>query len=127
MSVVSVGERKPGGDEETRKKVWWKVPFELLKYCVFRISPVWSFSVAAAVMGFVILGRRLYKMKRKTRGLPLKVTVDDKREAQIEHTHNTLSSKVINIESVPMLQMHADIRPSARSGLGHAPLPMLCA
>ncbi|MCD9641381.1 hypothetical protein HAX54_027547 [Datura stramonium] len=64
--------------EQKRSVVWWKVPLELLKYCVFRVRPMWAFSVAAAVMGFVILGRRLYKMKKKTKGLELKVTVDDK-------------------------------------------------
>lgn len=63
---------------EKRTVVWWKVPFELLRYCVFRVNPVWTFSVAAAVMGFVILGRRLYKMKRKSQSLQLKVTMDDK-------------------------------------------------
>lgn len=30
------------------------------------------------MMGFVILGHRLYKMKKKTKGLELKVAVDDK-------------------------------------------------
>ncbi|KAB5529828.1 hypothetical protein DKX38_019909 [Salix brachista] len=78
LSFVAVGETKPGDEVEKRKLVWWKVPFEMLRYCVFRFSPVWSVSVAAAVMGFVILGRRLYKMKRKTKSLQLKVTVDDK-------------------------------------------------
>ncbi|KAJ6433716.1 hypothetical protein OIU84_017420, partial [Salix udensis] len=78
LSFVSVGETKPGDEVEKRKLVWWKVPFEMLRYCVFRFSPVWSVSVAAAVMGFLILGRRLYKMKRKTKSLQLKVTVDDK-------------------------------------------------
>jgi hypothetical protein len=29
-------------------------------------------------MGLVILGRRLYKMKRKSQNLQLKVTIDDK-------------------------------------------------
>lgn len=69
---------KKTGELEKRSLVWWKMPMEVLKYCVFRMSPVWSVSVAAAVMGFVILGRRLYKMKKKTRGLAIKVTVDDK-------------------------------------------------
>ncbi|XP_050216773.1 uncharacterized protein LOC126667754 isoform X2 [Mercurialis annua] len=78
LSVVAVEEKKGEADEGRRKMVWWKVPFELLRYCVFRMSPVWTFSMAAAVMGFVILGRRLYKMKRKARSLPLKITVDDK-------------------------------------------------
>ena len=69
---------KSGGEGERKSVVWWKVPFELLKYCVFRVGPVWSFSAAAMIMGFVILGRRLYKMKRKSQGLQLKVAVDDK-------------------------------------------------
>lgn len=63
---------------EKRRISWWKVPFEVLKYCVYRVSPVWSFSVAAAFVGFIILGRRLYKMRRKSPGLKLKITVDDK-------------------------------------------------
>ncbi|XP_019152060.1 PREDICTED: uncharacterized protein LOC109148783 isoform X2 [Ipomoea nil] len=75
----NVDESEPRKAEEVKRSVvWWKVPFELLKYCVFRASPVWTFSVAAAVMGFVILGRRLFNMKKKTRNLELKVTMDDK-------------------------------------------------
>lgn len=78
----TINEMKPSlksvYEVDKKRVVWWKVPFELLKYCVFKVSPVWSFSVAAAVMGFVILGHRLYKMKRKSRSLQLKVTMDDK-------------------------------------------------
>lgn len=69
---------KPGGEGEKRIVLWWKVPLEVLKYCVFKVSPVWSFSVAAAVMGLVILGRRLYRMKRRSQSLQLKVALDDK-------------------------------------------------
>lgn len=76
--VAAKSNEKSDGVGEKRTVVWWKVPIELLKYCVFRVSPVWTFSVAAAVMGFVILGRRLYKMKRKSQNLQLKVTMDDK-------------------------------------------------
>ncbi|KAJ4957165.1 hypothetical protein NE237_013948 [Protea cynaroides] len=87
------------GEEEMREIVWWKLPHELLKFCVFRISLVWSVTlyraqivsnhwklqssiqqlefsgyltihrsletiftrayIAAAMMGVVILGRRL--------------------------------------------------------------------
>jgi hypothetical protein len=34
--------------------------------------------MAAAFVGFVMLGRRLYNMKKKTRSLQLKVLLDDK-------------------------------------------------
>ncbi|KAI3460722.1 hypothetical protein Pfo_017385 [Paulownia fortunei] len=76
--VIHENGNKRSDEIEKRGVVWWKMPTEFLKYCVFRMSPVWTVSVAAAVMGFVILGRRLYKMKKKTRGLQIKVTVDDK-------------------------------------------------
>lgn len=75
---LAIKAAKPEGDEDKRRTVWWKVPFELLRYCVFRVGPFWSLSVAAAFLGCVILGRRLYKMKQKTRTLQLKITVDDK-------------------------------------------------
>ena len=67
-----------GAKEMKRRVVWWKVPLEFLRYCAFRVSPAWSFSVAAAILGIVILGRRLYRMKRKSKSLQLNVTVDDK-------------------------------------------------
>lgn len=76
---VAIGAVNKSGEGEKRSVVWWKVPFEFLKFCAFRVSsPVWTLSVAAAVMGFVMLGRRLYKMKRKSQSLQLKVTMDDK-------------------------------------------------
>ncbi|XP_043721125.1 uncharacterized protein LOC122668650 [Telopea speciosissima] len=76
------GEEAKAGEEGKKKIVWWKLPFELLKFCVFRVSPVVSLSLAAAMMGVVILGRRLYKMKRRTRAFPLKITVEDKKVSQ---------------------------------------------
>ncbi|KAL3625831.1 hypothetical protein CASFOL_030360 [Castilleja foliolosa] len=69
---------KKTGEVNKRSVVWWKMPVEFFRYCVCRMSPVWAVSVAAAVMGFAILGRRLYKMKKKTTGLEIKVAVDDK-------------------------------------------------
>lgn len=77
VAAKSYGEegRKSGGN-----MVWWKqLPLDFFKYCLFRgASPVWSISVAVAMMGFVLLGRRLYKMKNKSRSLQLNFTVDDK-------------------------------------------------
>ncbi|KAL3649605.1 hypothetical protein CASFOL_006008 [Castilleja foliolosa] len=46
-------------------------------------SNFWLVSFAAAVMGFAILARRLYKMKKKTMGLEIKVFVDDKKISQV--------------------------------------------
>ncbi|KAK1263909.1 hypothetical protein QJS04_geneDACA016263 [Acorus gramineus] len=74
-------EAEAGGEGKKRGVVvWWKVPFEMMKLCAFRVKPIWSFSVAVAMIGLVVMGRRLYDMKRKSRSVTLKVTVDDKVE-----------------------------------------------
>ncbi|KAM7473053.1 hypothetical protein LguiA_011236 [Lonicera macranthoides] len=97
-------EAKSGVEEEKMSVVWWKLPLELLRYCVFRASPVWSLSVAAAVMGFVILGRRLYKMKRKSRSLQMKVTLDDKKVSQFMSRAARLNEAFSVVKRVPVIR-----------------------
>ncbi|KAL7156244.1 hypothetical protein ABFS83_03G130700 [Erythranthe nasuta] len=101
--IIGSGDKvgsKKSGELEKRSLVWWKMPMDFLKYCVFRMSPVWTVSVAAAVMGFVILGRRLYKMKKKTRGLEIKVTVDDKVMSRAARLNEAFSV----VKRVPMIR-----------------------
>ncbi|KAK9270947.1 hypothetical protein L1049_026535 [Liquidambar formosana] len=115
---VAINEVKFSGEEEKRGVVWWKLPLEFLKYCAFRVSPLWSFSVAAAVVGFVILGRRLYKMKRRSRSLQLKVTVDDKKVSQFMTRAARLNEAFSVVRRVPI------IRPSLPAA-GVTPWPVM--
>ncbi|XP_030474695.2 uncharacterized protein LOC115692077 [Syzygium oleosum] len=101
---LAIKAAKPEGDEDKRGTVWWKVPFELLRYCVFRVSPFWSLSVAAAFLGFVILGRRLYKTKQKTRTLQLKITVDDKKVSQFMSRAARLNEAFSVVKRVPIVR-----------------------
>ncbi|KAL9263550.1 hypothetical protein AKJ16_DCAP12691 [Drosera capensis] len=112
--AVVEGERK----EEEKKVVWWKAPLELLRCCVLKVSPAWSFSVvAAAVMGFVILGRRLYRMKRRTQ---VKVSaVDDKKVSQLISHAARLNEAFSVVRRVPV------IRPALPPQPGVAPWPVL--
>ncbi|KAG6592351.1 hypothetical protein SDJN03_14697, partial [Cucurbita argyrosperma subsp. sororia] len=89
---------------DKRKVVWWKVPLEVLKYCLFKASPVWSFSVAAAVMGFIILGRRLYRMKRKTQSLNLKVILDEKKGSPFMSRAARLNEAFSVVRRVPIVR-----------------------
>uniref|UniRef100_A0A1J3K1N3 DUF6821 domain-containing protein n=1 Tax=Noccaea caerulescens TaxID=107243 RepID=A0A1J3K1N3_NOCCA len=100
-----------GGEGEEKGFVWWKIPIEMLKYCVFRANPIWSFSMAAAVVGFVMLGRRLYNMKKKkkSRNLQLKVLLDDKKV--VNYTAR-LNDAISVMKRVPI------IRPALPSSLG---------
>lgn len=109
-SAAGVGEiaedsgNKKTGDLGKKSVLWWKMPVEILKYCVFKISPMWAVSVAAAVMGFVILGRKLYKMKKRTRGLQIKLTVDDKKISQAMSHANRLNDAFSIVRRVPMIR-----------------------
>ncbi|WOK96531.1 hypothetical protein Cni_G05238 [Canna indica] len=63
---------------EKRVIAWWKFPFELLKFSAFRVKPVWSISIAAAILGILVLGKRLYRIKHKSISIPLKLSLDEK-------------------------------------------------
>jgi hypothetical protein len=68
-----------GEGAERQLVVWWRLPFKLIHYCAWKVRPVWSISIAAAFLGIVVLGRRMYRMRRKTTGLPqIKIALDDK-------------------------------------------------
>ncbi|MFS7948973.1 hypothetical protein Hanom_Chr06g00566081 [Helianthus anomalus] len=109
---------KASGEEGGRVGVWWKIPLDLLKYCLFKASPVWSLSVAAAMMGVVILGRRLYRMKQKSRTLQLKVAVDDKKVSQVMSRAARLNEAFSVVKRAPI------IRPSLPAA-GITPWPVM--
>ncbi|KAI0494246.1 hypothetical protein KFK09_024378 [Dendrobium nobile] len=104
-----------GGDAgvtegEKREKIWWKVPLGLLKYFLVGMRPVWSVSVAAAVVGIVVLWKKLYRMKQKSRRIPLKLAIDDKKASQL-----TAHSTRLN-EAFSMVRRMPIIRPSLQAG-----------
>lgn len=92
------------GEGNKEGMVWWKVPFEILKFCLFKVSPGWSIAVAAAVMGIVIMRRRLYRMKRKSRRVPLEITVEDKKVSQFMKNAARLNEAFSVVKRVPMIR-----------------------
>lgn len=93
------------GDESKRSGiVWWKMPFVLLKYSVFKIGPVWTVSVAAAVMGLALLGRRLYNVKKKAQRFQLKVTIDDKKVSRVMSQAARLNEAFTEVRRVPVIR-----------------------
>ncbi|XP_066327672.1 uncharacterized protein [Miscanthus floridulus] len=95
------------GTEEGEKQfvVWWRLPLRLLHYCAWKVKPVWSFSIAAAFLGLVVLGRRMYRMKRKAKGLPqIKIAFDDKRASQFADHAARLNEAFLVARRVPMLR-----------------------
>lgn len=105
-NVEGEGEqRRDAGDQKKSLVWWWKVPIHLVKYCAaFRVSPVWTFSAAAAIMAFVILVRRLSKMKKKTKLLKFKLTVDDKNVSQFTNRAARLNEAFSIVKRVPLIR-----------------------
>ncbi|CAN6846557.1 unnamed protein product [Brassica oleracea] len=93
------------GDEgkKSSETVWWKMPFVLVKYYALRIGPVWSVSMAAAVMGFVLLGRRLYHMKKKAQRIHLKVAIDEKKVSRVMSQAARLNAAFSEVKRVPVI------------------------
>ena len=82
------------GKEDEKRLVWWKVPLEVLKHWVNPFSVVsmpLSVAAAAAFLGLLILGRRLYKMKRKTQTLKLNLALDDKLKDRVARLNEAFS------------------------------------
>ncbi|KAG2330269.1 hypothetical protein Bca4012_020128 [Brassica carinata] len=99
-SVVRCGD----DDSKNRETVWWKMPFVLDKYCAFKIGPLWSVSIAAAVMGFLLLGRRLYKIQKKPQRIHLKVAIDYKKVSQVMSQAARLNEAFTEVRRVPVIR-----------------------
>ncbi|KAG2659118.1 uncharacterized protein LOC120704976 isoform X2 [Panicum virgatum] len=99
----------PGTAEGDKQVVvWWRLPFRLLHCCAWKVKPVWSFSIAAALLGLVVLGRRMYKMKRKAKGLPqIKIAFDDKRTSRFADRAARLNEAFLVARRVPLLRTSA--------------------
>lgn len=98
--------------------VWWKLPFEVVKVFVMRVKPVWSISVAVAVLGVLVLGRRIYRIKGRTRALASEIGLDAKKASQLKVQAARLNEATSIVKRAPI------IRPSVPAG-GVAPWPVL--
>ncbi|XP_072991381.1 uncharacterized protein [Typha latifolia] len=114
---AKMGNREIGstGGGEKRGIALWKLPLEVFKY-VFRVKPVWSISLAAAVLGFLLLGRRLYRLKQKSRGIPsaTKLSLDEKKEFQLKSHAAHLNEAFLVARRAPIvgaLQLSSGLLP----------------
>uniref|UniRef100_A0ACD5ZAX9 Uncharacterized protein n=1 Tax=Avena sativa TaxID=4498 RepID=A0ACD5ZAX9_AVESA len=103
--VVAAAAPVAGEGGEGKVLVWWRLPFRLIHYCAWKVKPVWSISIAAAFLGIVVLGRRMYRMRRKTTGLPqIKIAFDDKRASQFADRAARLNEAFLIAKRVPALR-----------------------
>lgn len=103
--MIPVGDGADTSGGEKRENAWWKMPLELLKFCIFRVRPAWSISIAAAMVGIAILGRKLYKMKQKSRIIPLRIAIDEKKSSQFV-------ARSARLKAISLVRYMPLIRPS---------------
>ncbi|WOL17898.1 hypothetical protein Cni_G26691 [Canna indica] len=110
-SSVETGDENIGSDNilanggEMRGVVWWKLPFELLKFYAFKVKPVWSVSVAAAILGVWMLRKRLYRMKRKAKSIPLMISLDEKKASQLKIHASRLNEAFTVGRRIPVIKV----------------------
>ncbi|XP_051227560.1 uncharacterized protein [Lolium perenne] len=65
---------------------WWKLPMEVLRLWAARAArSAWSVPVAVALLGFAVLGRRLYRMRRQSKAVArVRLVLDDKKASQFK-------------------------------------------
>ncbi|XP_027333756.1 uncharacterized protein LOC113848443 [Abrus precatorius] len=108
--LVPLDSGKEEEEEEPKKIVWWKVPFEVLKHWLNPLPlplPLWSLSVAAAAafLGLMLLGRKLYRMKRKTQSsFNLNLALDDKKVSQLMGRVARLNEAFSVVRRVPIVR-----------------------
>ncbi|CAL9175029.1 uncharacterized protein LOC135611997 [Musa acuminata AAA Group] len=90
--------------EEKRRVVWWKLPFELLKFCAFRAKPVWSISIVAAILGFLMLRKRFYRIRQKPTSIPLNLCLDEKKASQLKIHAARLNKAFTVVRRVPIIR-----------------------
>jgi hypothetical protein len=59
---------------------WWKLPLDALRVWALRVATsAWSVPFAIALLGFAVLGRRLYRMRRQTKAVArVRLLLDEK-------------------------------------------------
>ena len=72
---------------------------------ISRLALFGHFFVVVAVIGFVILGHRYYKMKRKSQSFQLKVSIDDKKVTQFMNRDARLNGAFLIVRRIHIIRL----------------------
>ncbi|PVH37713.1 hypothetical protein PAHAL_5G066200 [Panicum hallii] len=99
---------------------WWKLPLDALRVWALRAArSAWSVPFAVALLGFAVLGRRLYRMRRQSKAVGrVRLVLDEKKASQFKGQASRLN------ESTAMLRRAPIIKPMLPAN-GVTPWPVL--
>ncbi|KAG0485131.1 hypothetical protein HPP92_009210 [Vanilla planifolia] len=87
--------------QNEKKNFWQRRPWDLIRFYLAE-RPVWSVSIAAAMVGIVILSTKLHRSKRKNQGIPLRI--DDKNVSQLATSAMHLNDAMSVVRRIPIVR-----------------------
>ncbi|KAJ1685958.1 hypothetical protein LUZ63_017348 [Rhynchospora breviuscula] len=57
----------------------WEMPWEIVKFCLTKVKPAWYIPLAGAILGLVLIGRRMYRIREQKRSASVRASMDGKR------------------------------------------------
>ncbi|KAJ3703881.1 hypothetical protein LUZ61_007586 [Rhynchospora tenuis] len=75
----SEGIEEKDGSLGKKRGSLWEMPWEIVKYCLTKVKPAWYISLAGAILGLVLIGRRMYRIMEKKKSASVRASMDGKR------------------------------------------------
>ncbi|CAO1942536.1 unnamed protein product [Urochloa humidicola] len=85
---------------------WWKLPLDALRVWALRAArSAWSVPFAVALLGFVVLGRRLYRMRRQSKAVGrVRLVLDEKKASQFKGQASRLNESTAILRRAPIIK-----------------------
>ncbi|TVU36258.1 hypothetical protein EJB05_18199 [Eragrostis curvula] len=84
---------------------WWKLSLDALRVWALRVArSAWSVPFAIALLGFAVLGRRLYRMRRQSKAVArVRLVLDEKKASHFKGQASRLNESVM-VRRAPMIK-----------------------
>ncbi|XP_062207691.1 uncharacterized protein LOC133909326 [Phragmites australis] len=85
---------------------WWKLPLDALRVWALRAArSAWSVPFAVALLGFAVLGRRLYRMRRQSKAVArVRLVLDEKKASQFKGQASRLNESITMVRRAPIIK-----------------------
>ncbi|KXG33834.1 hypothetical protein SORBI_3003G380000 [Sorghum bicolor] len=84
---------------------WWKLSLDALRVWALRAArSAWSVPFAVALLGFAVLGRRLYRMRRQSKAVARVRLVLDEKVSQFKGQSSRLNESMTMVRRTPIIK-----------------------
>ncbi|KAL6840078.1 hypothetical protein ACP4OV_029888 [Aristida adscensionis] len=85
---------------------WWTLPLDALRVWALRAArSAWSVPLAVALIGFAVLGRRLYRMRRQSKAVArVRLVLDEKKASQFKGQASRVNESITRMRQPPIVK-----------------------